>query len=53
MKIKIIKYDGTELIYDILSFEFRTNHVANWIKLKLYNDEIVTINDVCVVKTID
>ena len=53
MKIKIIKYDGIELICDALSFEFRTNHVANWIKIKLDNDETVTVNDVCVIKTDD
>ena len=29
MRIKVIKYDGTEMFYDALSFEFRTNQVSN------------------------
>lgn len=52
MKIKIIKYDGTKIVYDTLSFEFRTNQVANWIKIKLNNGEIITVNNVSVIKTI-
>lgn len=53
MKIKIIKYDGTEIFYNVLSFEFRTNHVSNWIKIKLKESKEIVINDVCVVKTVE
>ena len=53
MKIKIIKYDGTEMFYNALSFEFRTNQVSNWIKIKFNNDETIVIDNVCVIKTID
>lgn len=52
MKIKIIKYDGTKIVYDTLSFEFRVNQVANWIKIKLNNGETITVNNVSVIKTI-
>lgn len=52
MKIKVIKYDGAEMIYDTSTFEFRTNQVSNWIKIKT-NDELITIHNVCVVKTIE
>ena len=58
MKLKIIKYDGTKIFLDALSFEFRTNQVANWIKAKVVDDQKtimsdVTIHDVCVVKTVE
>lgn len=58
MKLKIIKYDGTEIFYDALSFEFRTNQVSNWIKAKVIDDQKtimhdVIIHNVCVVKTIE
>ena len=53
MKIKIIKYDGTELYYDALSFEFRTNQVSNWIKINFEEDEEIIIHDVCVIKTVN
>lgn len=53
MKIKIIKYDGTEMFCNVLSFEFRTNHVSNWIKLKFGDGKVLNIHDICVVKTVD
>lgn len=58
MKLKIIKYDGTQIFLDALSFEFRTNQVTNWIKAKVVDDQKtimsdVTIHDVCVVKTVE
>lgn len=53
MKIKVIKYDGTEMTFETSSFEFRTNQVTNWIKIKLEKDETLCIHDVCVIKTIN
>lgn len=58
MKLKIIKYDGTEIFLDALSFEFRTNHVTNWIRVKAIDDQKtimsdITIHDVCVIKSIE
>ena len=58
MKLKLIKYDGTAIVLDALSFEFRTNQVTNWIKAKVIDEQKtimtdVTIHDVCVIKTIE
>lgn len=53
MQLKIIKYDGTKIFLDVLSFEFRTNQVANWIRVKTNDGEIIYIHDVCVVKHIE
>ena len=53
MKIEIIKYDGTEIFYNALSFEFRTNQVSNWIKVKLEDGTEDVIRDVCVIRTLE
>lgn len=53
MKLKIIKYDGTEIFYNALSFEFRTNQVSNWIKVKTNDGETVYVHNVCVVKNME
>ena len=53
MKLKIIKYDGTEILYDALSFEFRTNQVSNWIKVKISEDKAIIVHGVCVIKTVE
>lgn len=54
MKLKVIKYDGEEILYDAVSFEFRSNQVTNWIKVKTTNDsEPIYIHNVCVVKTVE
>jgi hypothetical protein len=52
MKIEIIKYGGTEIFYDVISFEFRTNQISNWIKVKLEDGTEDVIRDVCVIRTI-
>ena len=53
MKLKIIKYDGTEIYLDALSFEFRTNQVTNWIKAKVIDEqEDIIIHNVCVIKSV-
>lgn len=53
MKIEIVKYDGTEMFYDAISFEFRTNQVSNWIKVKLEDGTEDIIHDVCVVRALE
>lgn len=53
MKLKIIKYDGTETYYDALSFEFRTNQVANWIKMKFEDGKTIIVDNICVIKTVE
>lgn len=52
MKLKIIQYGGEETLIDCDSFEFRTNHVSNWIRI-IYNDgeDELMIRNVCVIKT--
>ena len=50
MRIKVIKYNGDEYEIDCLWFEFRTNHCANWIKVKYQDGRIEYIHDVCVIK---
>lgn len=37
MNVTIIEYNGTEHHINCKSFEFRTNHVENWIRIK-YQD---------------
>ena len=51
MKIKVIKYDGDEFDIDCKWFEFRCNHVANWIEVKHQDGNIEYIHDVCVIKS--
>ena len=53
MKIEIIKYDRTKMFYDAISFEFRTNQVSNWIKVKLEDGTEDVIHDVCVIRTLE
>ena len=53
MRLKVIQYDGTEIFYDALSFEFRTNQVSNWIKIKFDDGKVVVIDNICVIKTVD
>lgn len=53
MKIEIVKYGGKEIFYDAISFEFRTNQVSNWIKVKLEDGTEDVIRDVCVIRTLE
>lgn len=53
MKIEVIKYNGDEYEIDCLWFEFRTNHCANWIKVKYQDGRIEYIHDVCVIKGVE
>lgn len=49
MQIRIIKYDGTDMFCNCDSFEFRTNHVSNWIRIKK-GSIVETIHDVATIK---
>ena len=53
MKIEIVKYGGTEIFYDAISFEFRTNQVSNWIKVKFEDGTEDVVHDVCVIRTLE
>lgn len=52
MKLKVIKYGGEFKIIECESFEFRTNQVANWIKIKYADNSEEYIHGVCVIKTV-
>lgn len=47
MKLVLIEYNGTKHYKECKSFEFRGNHVENWIVF----DDGTEIKDVCVIKT--
>lgn len=53
MKLKIIKYGGESKIIECNSFEFRTNQVTNWIKIKYTDNSEELIYSVCVIKTVE
>ena len=53
MKIKGIGFDGIERVLDVLSFEFRSNQVTNWLKVKFEGGAEARIRNVCVIKTIE
>lgn len=50
MKVTIIQFDNTITEKECESFEFRTNHVSNWIKLKFKNEPIETIHNVATIQ---
>ena len=49
MTIIIIEYGGKEKQVECDSFEFRCNHVSNWIKIRKGNLSY-TIHDICAIK---
>ena len=53
MKLKVITYGGEETLYDATSFEFRSNQVTNWIRIKTSDGEVIYVHNVCVVKHIE
>lgn len=55
MILEILKYGFDKpMVVECESFEFRTNQVSNWIKLKFTNDDGEhIIKQVCVIKSID
>lgn len=51
MKLRVITMDGlVDEVYEVTFFEFRSNQLANWIKLWLTNGEKVLIQKVAVIK---
>ena len=51
MKITVIEYGGEPQQIECESFEFRTNHVTNWIRVKYKDGSKEEIHQVCVIKT--
>ena len=49
MIITIIEYGGKETQIECDSFEFRCNHVSNWIKIRK-GDLSYIKHDICVIK---
>ena len=50
MKITVIEYGGTEHHINCKSFEFRTNHVENWIRIKHQDGSKEMIHGVATIK---
>ena len=50
MKVTIIHFDSTIIERECESFEFRTNHVSNWIKLKFKNEQTEIIHNVATIQ---
>lgn len=50
MKITVIEYGGTEHHVNCISFEFRTNHVENWIRIKYQDGSKEMIHGVATIK---
>lgn len=51
MKITVIEYGGIEHNINCKSFEFRTNQVENWIRIKYQDDSKEIIHGVATIKT--
>ena len=51
MTLTIIEYGGTPRQIECESFEFRCNHVTNWIRIKKADGCETLIHNVCVIKT--
>lgn len=49
-KLLVIEYNGTEHRIECESFEFRTNQVTNWVRIKHSDGSTEVIHDICVVK---
>lgn len=53
MIVKTLKYENTDFEEtECDDFEFRTNHVANWIRFFKDGTQFKIIHNVCVIKTI-
>ena len=50
MKITVIEYNGIEHHINCKSFEFRTNHVANWIRIKYQDGSNAMLHGVATIK---
>lgn len=54
MILEILKYGFDKpMVVVCESFEFRTNQVSNWIKLKFTNGDEQLIKHVCVIRSTD
>ena len=51
MILTIIEYGGEPQQIECESFEFRSNQVTNWIRIKKANGCETLIHNVCVIKT--
>ena len=51
MTLTIIEYGGKPRQIECESFEFRCNHVTNWIRIKKADGCEALIHNVCVIKT--
>lgn len=50
MKITVIEYTGIEHHVNCRSFEFRTNQVANWIRIECDDGSKETIHGIATIK---
>lgn len=50
MEMRVIEYNGTEHKIECESFEYRTNQVTNWIRIKHLDGSTEMIHDVCAIK---
>ena len=46
MRIQIIQYGGTQYTVNVESFEFRSNHCENWIRLKHKTGQTETVRGI-------
>jgi hypothetical protein len=51
MKLTVIEYGGEPRQIECESFEFRSNQVTNWIRIKKADGCEPLIHNVCVIKT--
>lgn len=51
MTLTIIEYGGKQRQIECESFEFRSNQVTNWIRIKKADGCEALIHNVCVIKT--
>ena len=51
MKITVVEYGGTEHHINCKSFEFRTNQVENWIRIKYQDGSKEMIYGVATIKS--
>lgn len=51
MKINVIEYNGTKHHINCKSFEFRTNQVQNWIRIKYQDGSKEMIYGIATIKT--
>lgn len=50
MKLVLVKMNGDEIIINCNSFEFRTNQVSNWIRVKYADGHKEMYRQIAVIK---